>query len=109
MRKLAVLAAAAAVFVFGAMAKTPEAEARRGYCYGGGGVVAALVIGGIVAASLASQRRSYGYYPRRSYYGSSYAYGGPSYYYSQPYYSRPVRVYRAGFTRGYYRGGRRWR
>lgn len=117
MKKLAMLAAAT-VFVFGAMANAPQAEARRGYG-GGAGIVAALVIGGIVAASLASRRRSYAYYPRRTaYYGPSYAYAAPTYYrsyrrpvyYSRPVYSRPVSVYRAGFTRGNRGGwGRRWR
>lgn len=131
MRRLAVVAAAL-VFAAGAIANSPEAEARRGWGGVGAGIVAAAVIGGIIAAS--ASRRSYGYgygygYAPRSYYGPSYySYGTPYYGYSRSYYRpvyayrpvrvhrvvhyhRPVRFHRAGFVggRGHFRGGFRRR
>lgn len=115
MKRFAVLAAAA-VFAIGAMAKAPEAQARRG---GGlvAGIIAGAVIGGIIAANVRHKRRhyyAYSYYPRRTYYPAySYSYA-PVYAYRRPVY-RPVYVYRsrpvvrAGFVRGgRYRVVRRW-
>ena len=125
MRRLAVWASVL-VFAAGAVALSPEAEARRRGGFGGigGGIVAAALIGGIIAASVASSRRSYAYYPRsRAYYGPSYAYASPYYGYSSYSYRRsyapafayrsyrPIGFSRAGFVsrRNWGGGGRRWR
>lgn len=128
MRRLAVWASVL-VFAASAVALSPEAEASRRGGGIGAGIVAAAVIGGIVAASVASQRRHYAYYPRSyGYYGPSYAYAAPYYrsYYApvytyrrsyvpvytyrsyRPY--RPIRYSRAGFVGSrHWHGGRRWR
>ncbi len=133
MRKLGVLASVM-VFAAGAVVASPQAEARRGGW--GAGILAGALIGGVIAASIASHRRHYTYYPRSYgyYYRPSYAYAAPfffptysyrpvyryrTYYapvyryrrvYTPVYRYRPVRFYRAGIYGGrYWRGGRRWR
>lgn len=99
MKRMAVLASALMVAA-ATMLSAPQAEARRGHGIAAGLIVGA-VVGGVIAASIASQRRHYAYYPRRVHYG----YYRPAYHRPIYHYHRPLRVYRAGFTRGW--GGHR--
>ncbi len=119
MKRLAIVISVLA-FAVGAVAYSPEAEARRRGFGIGAGIVAAAVIGGIIAASAhrhrAYARPYYGYTPYYApYYTRSYAYAAPVYryyrpvYYSRPiYYSRPVYRVRPVFVVRSF-GGRRWR
>lgn len=95
MRKWAVIAAAM-VFGAGAVAYTPQAEARRGWGVGAG-ILAGALIGGALIAS-AHRHRAYAYYPRRAYYPRPVYYARPAYY-SRPRYYAPVYRYRPVYYR----------
>ena len=80
MKRIATLAAIAALAFAGLTANTQQAEARRGGAVFAG-IIAGAVIGGIIASSYNRRYyRSYSYYPSRSYAYSSVYYAPRSCY-----------------------------